>query len=421
MPGHGEYYSRSETFVFKFFLVAFLLLVPAYRWLAIYANIVASDLPFLALLMVLMARFLMKGEAFSVSRLNILFWGGMICFWLFSLIFATEPFRGLDNIVQYLFLIAIFIFFYKRPFRERDLKWLMLGSVVFALFATGELILTPILEGGRYVFGSRFIREATHPQIVVSALFPIAMVLWGATRQKFYAVTALTLYLLLIFSFSRGGLIAIHLVLFCMLFVQKTRGVAVKAWVIVFATILGLRAIIGPEHFIHFFLRVASIFSLAGVSKLEGHIIGSEHAADRIALVKTIFCESLDWRLLWGHGIDSFVSDVSSFGGPWISGDGLTKMSTHNLPMMILYEQGLLMTVLMFSFLAYLIYRLLAANSRDPLKYGFVFSLIALFINSNTDPGVIVERITWVILGMAAAFIMSQSKVSSESVQPTIA
>jgi len=386
------------------FLYLFLLLVPVYRWLPIYSNIVAADLAFAALVVMLAVRFFLTGDSIKLKPRHVIAICLVLVWYLLALIFSSSPLNGIDNILQYSYLVLIFLFFKNRGVRESDIHILFIGACVFTFYCLGELILTPIIEGGRYVFGGRFLREATHPQIIVSALCPISIVLWGYTKKLSYALCSLILYLLLIFSFSRGGLIAIHLVLLFMLFNQRTRKIGLVVWCFIFIVIFLLRSIIGPENFVHFFLRLGSIFAIGDDKTFDGLVISAEHGADRFALIKTVFFHSLDWRMIWGHGLDSFVSDVAGFGGLWVGGDEFAKMSTHNLLTMLLYEQGIVGCLIVFFFLTSLIIRLLGATPGLPLKYAFIFSIIALAINSNTDPGVLVERITWVILGMAAGY-----------------
>ena len=152
--------------------------------------------------------------------------------------------------------------------------------------------------------------------------------------------------------------------------------------------------------------RVATIFTVFSQNvTVAGEHISNQHSADRLELIKATIEHSLNWQFFWGHGLDSFAADIVDFKGPWQAGDGMgTKMSAHNLFVQVLYEQGLFGILLIFGGAAWLIFKLYKSDG-GILRFGFIFSLFALAVNSNTDPSVLIERLTWVILGMALSYL----------------
>lgn len=406
--------TKSENLVF----ILFLALVPVYRWMPIVSNIVAADVVFIGLMGMLALRFFAGHLDFRFSQYDFLFFLSVTSVLVFGLIFSSIPDQGIDNLAQIIYLFVVLYVVKTVKYSERYLELLVLFGAIFCFLAVGELVVRPILRGGMYVLGMRFIREATHPQIVVSALMPISATLFiknQGFKRKLFLLTTFMLYITVIFSFSRGGIIAVHFVIFLMAFSRLTRGVFNYFLYLMLFMLVAIYIVLGHQNFLYLMYRMATIFAVIfGKFSFAGENISNIHGADRVELIKATIEHSFDWKFFWGHGLDSFANDVSSFGGRWMSGDGKgTKMSAHNLPAQMIYEMGVFGILFYFGLGLYLVQKLFRTAVKDPVKNGLALSIIALMINSNTDPGVFVERVLWVVAGFAIAYVTAHKTMKS--------
>lgn len=313
---------------------------------------------------------------------------------IFSLAFSTNLDRGFESLMVYLKVIALYILIVNIIDTPRFLKailWvIILSALSVSLFGMYQFVSTPLFAGGLNRIASTR-EDPNNLALTLVSVIPLAIALLKIekknTTKAILALASLTMFFAILLTLSRGGFLALGVILFLLIAQTRRKTVAV----------LLLLSIIGPSLLLlptEVWERVGTI----GLTSVDRSI------QMRVELLKGGLKMFLD-HPLFGVGIGNFITHSVRYSGV------LVPSFAHNMFLHVAAETGVL-GVLFFSSLIWITWRVLrrvqklAFRERDSVFYqisqGLEISLIgfcvaSLFLSQHFN------KMLWIIMALTTS------------------
>ncbi|MDD2901252.1 MAG: O-antigen ligase family protein [Syntrophales bacterium] len=375
-----------------------------------------SLIPLAALLVIWISHRVIWKMREPLSTRGLLPMAGLLGIAAFSVMVAKEPMFAIFDLFALATSMAIFVYVSSQVMEMKELRLVVIILVVSALFQafialgqrlTGSPMGLLLIGGGTpttlYGFAgleaiSRVAGWIGHPNslaLFFDLLLPLSfsLLFYPMDRGwKFFLLVAVVLEVLALgVTYSRGGIAASSLALFCLSLFYLSKKVGLTR------AIFGMVAI---GMFTAVLLLIIPNPLRTGLFRTEGTAYG------RWPLVK-VAATIISKRPLLGTGLNNFVETAIPYDTTREQIVSAWNSPVHNLFFFIASEVGLLgLTFFVIFVLSVMIWLYPALRSPDPFILctgaGVFFGLVAFFVHAQVDYSIWTQnRLLWFMLGLA--------------------